>query len=129
MTTQDGDEEQAGVWADPRLRAVTGRVGEQAVVCALHGEIDFDNHGTAEAALVAALDAGAPVLVVDLERLAFCDSSGLNLLLQARLAADRAGTELRLAAPGEQFAHLLEVTQASEVLNVYPTVAQALATA
>ncbi|GLX19835.1 hypothetical protein Slala02_31510 [Streptomyces lavendulae subsp. lavendulae] len=57
-------------------------------------------------------------VVVDLHHLAFCDSSGLNALLTARILAAEAGQDLRLAGPRRQFLRLLEMTGASDLFPI-----------
>ncbi|WP_431683409.1 STAS domain-containing protein [Kitasatospora sp. KL5] len=57
---------------------------------------------------------------VDLAAVTFCDSSGLNVLLDAdRQARDR-GTVLLLMNPPDQVRRLLAVTGTDEVLTVRP---------
>ncbi|MFC9816734.1 STAS domain-containing protein [Streptomyces virginiae] len=57
---------------------------------------------------------------MDLTAMSFCDSSGLNALLGARLHAEEAGHRLRLAAPCQQVVRLLEMTGAIEVFTIDP---------
>ncbi|MEU3777384.1 STAS domain-containing protein [Streptomyces sp. NPDC032472] len=49
-------------------------------------------------------------VVVDLQHLTFCDSAGLNALVNARNTAARNRRALFLAAPRDQFVCLLELT-------------------
>ncbi|MDJ0382762.1 STAS domain-containing protein [Streptomyces sp. G-G2] len=98
-----------------------------AVVCAFEGDLDLDGLGRVQPVLDEALRSGAPRLVVDLARLGFCDSSGLNLLLSLRLDAERQGVSLRLAAPNEQLSRLLRLTGADTVFTIDRSVADALA--
>ncbi|MFB6809636.1 STAS domain-containing protein [Streptomyces sp. NPDC056387] len=57
-------------------------------------------------------------VVTDLDRLPFCDSSGLNVLLNAWTVAAESGQNLSLAAAGEQFVRLLEITGAGELFTI-----------
>ncbi|MFK0047662.1 STAS domain-containing protein [Streptomyces sp. NPDC090741] len=59
-------------------------------------------------------------LVVDLQYLSFCDSSGLNALLAARAVAAESGQIFYLAAPREQFMRLLEITGAVDLFAIEP---------
>ncbi|WP_443054671.1 STAS domain-containing protein [Streptomyces sp. NBC_00691] len=81
----------------PRLTAGVRWSGATAVVT-VTGELDRDTQEPLHAALADALDRRPERVVVDCERLTFCDSTGLNLLLTARLDAREAGSRLELAA-------------------------------
>ncbi|MFF2073285.1 STAS domain-containing protein [Kitasatospora sp. NPDC058162] len=59
-------------------------------------------------------------LVVDMSRVAFCDSGGLNALIRARLQAREAGAELHLLCPTGLVVDLLCRTRAAQVLRVSP---------
>lgn len=108
-------------------RAQCTTTGTGAVVCSLTGDLDLDGLEGVRSSLDSALRSGAEVLVLDLERLGFCDSSGLNLLLSLRLEAQEVGAALRLGAPTRQLRRLLELTGTNEIFSVHPTVADALA--
>ncbi|WP_327063735.1 STAS domain-containing protein [Kitasatospora purpeofusca] len=99
----------------------------RTAVCVLVGDLDIETLPPAEQALDEALRTGPLVLVVDLEQVGFCDSSGLNLLLKARMSAKSAGAELRLAAASPTVLRLLELTGADTVFPLHPTVGDALA--
>ncbi|MFE6749781.1 STAS domain-containing protein [Kitasatospora purpeofusca] len=110
--------------------ALTARpqpVDDGAAVCVLVGDLDIETLPPAEQALDEALRTRPGVLVVDLEQVGFCDSSGLNLLLKARLSTTAAGAELRLAAASPAVLRLLELTGADTVFQLHPSVADALA--
>ncbi|MFC9330080.1 STAS domain-containing protein [Kitasatospora sp. NPDC057015] len=103
------------------------RTDAGALVCSLAGELDLDGVLAVGPTLEEAVRAGAPLMVVDLSRVGFCDSSGLNLLLRTRTDADSAGTALRLAAAPDQLLRLLEITGADRVFALDPTLELALA--
>ncbi|MGW6617284.1 STAS domain-containing protein [Streptomyces erythrochromogenes] len=84
------------------------RAGTVRVV--VSGEIDFDNAAFLRRVLLTALVAHCGALLVDLERVTFCDCAGLNTLLAARCAALRAGRGLRITAAGRQVERLLNLT-------------------
>ncbi|MFI5531819.1 STAS domain-containing protein [Kitasatospora sp. NPDC051853] len=102
---------------------------ERSVLCRLAGDLDIESLLPARRALDQALADAPALLVVDLERIRFCDSSGLNLLLKTRAAALAAGTALRLAAASTAVLRLLEITGAQAVFDLHPTVRAALAEA
>ncbi|KJY25023.1 hypothetical protein ADK60_06785 [Streptomyces sp. XY431] len=102
-------------------------VDDRSAVCVLVGDLDIETLPPAEQALDEALRTRPRVLVVDLEQVGFCDSSGLNLLLKARMGATAAGAELRLAAASPTVLRLLELTGADTVFALHPSVGDALA--
>ncbi|MFJ7280335.1 STAS domain-containing protein [Kitasatospora sp. NPDC098663] len=97
-----------------------------SVVSRLEGDLDLDHADAARAVLAKAVASPASVVVIDLEAVGFCDSSGLNLLLQTRLALQETGRQLRLAAVPAQVTRLLEITGASEVFDLYADAAGAV---
>lgn len=101
----------------PLVRAETG---EQGVVVHVSGEIDITAAPQLDEALQAALTdgGGADEVVIDLSGLTFCDSSGLNALLQARLTAEEHDRRLRLHAPTAQVVRLLEMTGTDQLFAI-----------
>ncbi|WP_180290690.1 STAS domain-containing protein [Streptomyces sp. TLI_171] len=99
----------------------------RAAVCALVGDLDIESLGPAREALDRLVAERPPALVVDLGQVDFCDSSGLNLLLQTRMAAADVDLAFHLAALSGPVRHLLELTGAKAVFTIYDTVDEALA--
>ncbi|MGI5451496.1 STAS domain-containing protein [Streptomyces sp. CA-243310] len=97
------------------------RKAEAAIVMAV-GEYDIDTLGPIGDELTAAAETHQ-VVVLDTSGLDFADSMFLNLLLRIHRA-----TTLRIAAPPIQLTRLLEMTGTDAVLDVRPTVDDALAT-
>ncbi|MFF0553520.1 STAS domain-containing protein [Streptomyces sp. NPDC004311] len=91
-------------------------VGRTAVVRPV-GEIDIDTAPSLGRALTHALGfvamSRADRVVADCSRVTFCDSSGLNALITARLQAVEAGTTLHLANAAPQLQRLLQMTGAA----------------
>ncbi|MEU3059439.1 STAS domain-containing protein [Streptomyces subrutilus] len=90
-----------------------------AVVTAV-GEFDAETLGPIRAELFAAAETHR-VVVLDAAALNFADSSFLNLLIQLHRA-----TLLRIAAPPHQLSRLFEMTGADQLLDVRPTLAEAV---
>jgi len=93
------------------------------VVITVAGEVDL---ATAPE-LAAALDevgADDGPIVVDLTEVGFLDSSGLNVLLQARERLG-GGTSVRLVATRPAILRVLAVTGLDEVFPVFPAVGEA----
>ncbi|MFF4006656.1 anti-sigma factor antagonist [Streptomyces sp. NPDC001717] len=87
------------------------------------GEMDIDRAPMLRNALHTAITRpGRPAeIVVDLADLSFCDSSGLNALIQARHDAEEHGKQLVLRAPQHQFLHLLDITGADTLFAITDT--------
>ncbi|MGW2256135.1 STAS domain-containing protein [Kitasatospora sp. NPDC001660] len=115
----------AGNTIGPILR-ITGLATPEAVVCRLEGEIDQDQRPRLENALARIIRDRPPRLVVDLAGVDFCDSTGLNILLQTRQDAALAGTSLVLAALSPQIRRLLEITGTDDVFTIRDSVHAAL---
>lgn len=81
------------------------------------GEIDFDNAAALSEALLVALASHRGTLLVDLRRVTFCDCAGLDALLTARLAAQRAGRRLRITAAGRPVERLLQLSATRSLLT------------
>ncbi|WP_406193633.1 STAS domain-containing protein [Kitasatospora sp. NBC_01560] len=108
------------------LTVVVGASG-RSVVLRPEGELDHDTAQPLREALETALRGPPGPVVIDCEALSFCDSTGLNLLLRTRLAAEDGGRALVLAGPGPMVARMLEITGAQGIIDVFPSVAEALA--
>ncbi|MGW3623573.1 STAS domain-containing protein [Streptomyces sp. NPDC000880] len=90
------------------------------------GELD---HHTAELLRVPLDDAlakGRARLVIDCSQLEFCDSTGLNVLLGARLKAEAAGGGVHLAGMLPVVARVFEITGAEAVFTVHDSLEEAL---
>ncbi|BFV56494.1 STAS domain-containing protein [Kitasatospora sp. CMC57] len=123
MSNETPGPEAAGITVDTRTEP------DGAVVCRFAGDLDLDSVPTARAALEEGVRTGPPVLVVDLEEVAFCDSSGLNLLIRTRLAAQEAAVDLRIGPLSAPVERLLEITGATEIFQLHTSTAEALAAA
>ena len=96
----------------------------ETAVLVLVGELDRDTVDPLREALEERL--GADRVVVDCSALRFCDSSGLNALLKARLRMREAGGRLELAGIRRPVARMFEITGAQTVFRVYETLDEAL---
>jgi stage II sporulation protein AA (anti-sigma F factor antagonist) len=94
-----------------RLRSDVSRV-------TLVGELDS---GTAEhfaRTVVELRTSGASQVVVDLSRVTFLDSSGINALVVSHDTAAAAGGSVIFAAPSEQTARLFDLLHLTDVVTV-----------
>ena len=117
-TNEDADGVRFTVSVDP---------GPDATVLRLAGELDHDTADSLSGAFETALAGSTLRVLVDCEGLDFCDSTGLNVLLRARLTATEAGTVVELTGLHAAVARLFEITGADGVFRTYPTLADAFA--
>ena len=105
--------------ADPERRDLPGDAAGMWLVRA-SGELDLDTVGALRRELEEAA-ARYPVVILDLSRVGFGDSSFLNLLIRARTT-----TRLRLVAPTDALRQLFALTGTDTVLDVYDTIGEAI---
>lgn len=97
---------------------------EQDVVLEVAGEIDLSNATQLHAAFAHVLRDEPAFLVVDLSRVTFLGSAGLNLLIATN---DRMGEgRMRVVAPSTPARRAIELSGMDQVLSVYTTVDDAL---
>ncbi|SCK49489.1 anti-anti-sigma factor [Streptomyces sp. WMMB 714] len=109
-----------------RLTVDVRHQGSSAVLTP-EGELDHHTAEVLSAPLEQALEDGCSRLVLDCSRLEFCDSTGLNVLLGARLKAEAAGGGVHLAGMLPVVARVFEITGAGAVFTVHDDVDAALA--
>ncbi|MEU6916964.1 STAS domain-containing protein [Streptomyces olindensis] len=109
-----------------RLLVEVREEGSNAVVTPA-GELDHHTADLLREPLDDCLAKGFKRLVVDCARLEFCDSTGLNVLLGARLKAEAAGGGVALVGMQPVVARVFEITGADAVFSVHDTLQAALA--
>ncbi|MFD7614313.1 STAS domain-containing protein [Streptomyces sp. NPDC059828] len=109
-----------------RLRVEVRTEGRSEIVTPA-GELDHHTADLLRAPLEDAVEQGRARLVVDCSLLEFCDSTGLNVLLGARLKAEAAGGAVHLAGMRPIVARVFEITGAEAVFTVHDSLAAALA--
>ena len=101
-------------------------IGQVAVVT-LPAEIDVTNADPIREELLAVLNQGAVLLVADMSRTAFCDSSGVSALVRVFRHAATSATALRLVVTTPAVLRVLSITGVDRLVDVYPSVAASLA--
>ncbi|MDX6353467.1 MAG: hypothetical protein QOF98_370 [Streptomyces sp.] len=119
------DREAVGTADLGRLHVEVREYGRTAVFTP-SGELDHHTADVLAGPLDAAVDAGATRLVIDCANLEFCDSTGLNVLLGARLRVEALGGAVHLAAMRPTVARVFEITGAEAVFTVHASLDQAL---
>jgi len=100
--------------------------GRTAVV-AVPREVDVTNSDGLRDALLGALNAGAPALVVDMTVTTFCDSAGVTALARAARRAAASESVMRLAVMAPAVLRVLNLVGLDRLIDVHPTVPDALA--
>ncbi|WP_170224644.1 STAS domain-containing protein [Actinokineospora cianjurensis] len=114
--------------ASPQLLEVTvDEHPEGAVVVRAGGEIDLLTAPRFADAMVTAIDGGAALVVVDLDQVTFFGSAAVANLARAAERADTAGTVFRLVVGESMATRVLEISGLADLLDLRPTVADALA--
>ncbi len=108
-----------------RLLVEVREEGTSAVITPA-GELDHHTADLLREPVEDCLDRGFARLVVDCSQLEFCDSTGLNVLLGARLRAEAAGGGVHLAGMLPVVARVFEITGAEAVFTVHDTLGAAL---
>lgn len=70
-----------------------------------------------------------PVVVLDMSGVPYVDSAGLGAIMNFHLSAQKQGRKLKVAAPQQRIAALMELTKVNTVLKVFSTVVEAETTA
>ncbi|MCG7202294.1 STAS domain-containing protein [Streptomyces arenae] len=116
MSSIDGGSEQPA--PQPRI---SQREKDGAWVISAHGDFDIASSPVlAEALRQAALRYS--LVVVDAAGMTFADSTILNVLLKFNMTT----TELRVAGPARPFLRVLELTGADTILDIRPSVDDAV---
>ncbi|MBB1246387.1 STAS domain-containing protein [Streptomyces durbertensis] len=108
-----------------RLTVEVEHRGERAVITP-RGELDHHTADVLRRSLDECVDAGVTDLVVDCAGLDFLDSTGLNVLLGARLTVEEKGGAVHLAAMTPVVARVFEITGAGAVFTVHDSVEEAI---
>ena len=101
-------------------------IGQVAVVT-LPVEIDVTNSDTVRDELLAALNQSAVLLIADMSKTNFCDSSGVSAMVRVFRQAVAGGSVLRLAVSTPSVQRVLSITGVDRVMEVFPGVAASLA--
>jgi anti-sigma B factor antagonist len=99
---------------------------DRAAVVSAPAQIDACNAGEVLACLLSVIREGPATLIVDMTATAFCDSAGLNSLVQAFRRAGAGGIEMRLAAGGPAVRRILEISGVDQLIGSYPSVPESL---
>lgn len=102
------------------------RPGGPLALVAVAGEIDLETAPALRTRALEVIAQGHPRLVLDLAAVTFCDSSGLNALINVARCAKGAGGSLALAAVPDRLARMLDLTGVSTLMPSYPSTDEAV---
>jgi anti-anti-sigma factor len=112
------------------LLVVDCEVRTEAVVVRAKGELDSSTVAELTAHLGPALDQArnlaSRLLIIDLQALTYFGSAGLNAVLDCHRQGLEAGASVRLVADNGLVVRPIEVTNLDSVLELYPTLSDAL---
>ncbi|MCV7099834.1 STAS domain-containing protein [Mycobacterium palustre] len=112
------------------LLAVHHEAWDEAVLVRVKGDVDSSTVDRLTPHLSAALQVAAAhparLVVVDLQPVTFFGSAALHAMLGCHEEGQQAGTSVRLVADHDQVLRPIRVTELDRVLEIYPTVFDAL---
>ena len=99
---------------------------DQPNVLPLEGEIDLHVSPEVAKELRAMVAKKPKVLVVDLEKVTYFDSSGLAVLIEAMQNVQQYGGRLAITNVHESVQHIFEIARLDQVFQIFPDVGSAL---
>jgi len=99
----------------------------RVVVITLPAEVDIGNAAQVREDLLSVLAQNASMVIADMSATTFCDSAGVTALVRAARAASARGAALRVAASAPAVTRVLSITGVDRLIEVFPSVAAALA--
>lgn len=98
--------------------SVEVRDGDRAVVIGVSGELDLASSPALEQELERGAASKAELVVVDLRKLEFMDSTGLSVLVRAHQRATEKGQRFAVVRGPQQVQRLLSLTGVAERLTL-----------
>ncbi|MBX5440656.1 MAG: STAS domain-containing protein [Solirubrobacteraceae bacterium] len=111
---------------EPRFSVVDEDLDDETRVLTASGEVHVSTAPDLAAHLDAALAAGRTRLVLDFAEVAFIDSTGLSVLLNALRRLTRRGGSMALACANPTVLRLFEITHLDATFDIVPTRDEAL---
>jgi anti-sigma B factor antagonist len=101
--------------------------GERAVLIGVSGELDLASSPELERELERGTASDVELLIIDLRKLEFMDSTGLSVLVRAHQKATQSGKRFALVKGPQQVQRLLSLTGVAERLTVVDSPEELLA--
>ncbi len=93
----------------------------------VRGEIDMASAPQLRQEVVRLVDQGDRHLVLDLSEVAFCDSTGIGVMVAAVKRARTAGGDVRLVCVNERLREMFAITRLDRVFDLFDLVDDAVA--
>ncbi len=100
---------------------------EQPNVLPLEGEIDLHVSSEVAESLRTRIAKRPKLVVIDLTKVTYLDSSGLAVLIEGMQKVQEYGGKFALAGVQESVQHIFEIARLDQVFQIFPTVDEALA--
>ncbi len=97
------------------------------LVLHVSGDLDVLTAPTLSTHLDVALTDAPAVVIVDITAVTFLSSAGIGLLVETHRLTERGGISLRVVADGAATSRPLRMMRIDEVIDLYPTTAEARA--
>ncbi len=99
----------------------------QGAVIVINGDepLNGDNVGDAQDLVLKCLSRGQPKVVLNLQKIPYVDSSGLNFLLDTRDACSSRGGSFKISAPNPLCRDILKITGIDRQVEIFPDVLSA----
>ncbi|MEU9919244.1 STAS domain-containing protein [Streptomyces sp. NPDC051001] len=110
----------------PDQLSIVDTSSEGIRILTLVGEIDYDTCETLRQALDVPAATPPPRLVIDMRRVTFMDSTGINLFISAHQSATDAGGWIRLAAPTSPVMRTIQIVGLNALIDCHATLREAL---
>ena len=101
------------------------RAGAQAIVSS-HGEIDISTAPRLRERIVGLVSEGVRDLVLNLEGTTYLDAAGVDVIVRAYKLLSAHEGRFSLVCPHEHLVKLFDVSDLSEALRVYPSLADVI---
>jgi anti-sigma B factor antagonist len=108
------------------LKVTADTAASQAIV-EVRGEVDVHSAPQLRDRLTEVIDSGSRLVIVDLSKLDFIDSTGLGALVAARNRGGEKDSALRLVCASERLLKLFRITGLHEVFDIYDSLPRAVA--
>ena len=107
--------------------SVDVRYGDDAVLIGVSGELDLASSPELERELERGVASDVDLLIVDLRKLEFMDSTGLSVIVRAHQKATQSGKRLAIVKGPQQVQRLLSLTGVAERLTLVDSPEELLA--
>ena len=96
--------------------------GSDRYLITVSGEVDLATSPDLDVAIIAAIDAGAASVVIDLSDVSFMDSSGLGVIVRALKRCRQAENDLDLVITNERVLKVFGITGLDQVIPIHASI-------